>query len=51
MISIDTPGIYASGFQARPYREWFKVLARMMKLEEMEKRLANLERLSDECDG
>jgi UDP-3-O-[3-hydroxymyristoyl] glucosamine N-acyltransferase len=51
MSSIDTPGIYASGFQARPYREWFKVLARMMKLEEMEKRLANLERLSDECDG
>lgn len=51
MSSIETPGIYASGFQARPHREWFKMLARMMKLEDMEKRIINLEKLHDECDG
>lgn len=47
LSSIESPGIYSSGVPARPHREWFKTLARMAKLEEMDKRIFNLEKLSD----
>jgi UDP-3-O-[3-hydroxymyristoyl] glucosamine N-acyltransferase len=51
LSSIETPGIYSSGTPALPHRQWFKIVARLIKLDEMEKRLAKLEKLSNESDG
>ena len=43
--SIDTPGSsYSSGMKAMPTRVWHRVHARLMKLDELAKRLINLEK-------
>lgn len=50
LSSIETLGVYSSCLPVQPHREWFKILARIKKLDEMEKRLANLEKSRDETD-
>lgn len=47
LASVETPGVYSSGIPAQPHRQWFKILARLLKLDDMEKRLAKLEKMSD----
>jgi UDP-3-O-[3-hydroxymyristoyl] glucosamine N-acyltransferase len=43
--SIDTPGSsYSSGMKAMPTRIWHRVHARLMKLDDLAKRLKNLEK-------
>lgn len=41
--SITEPGIYASGLPAMPHRNWWRILARMMNIEQFVKRLTVLE--------
>ena len=43
--SIDKAGIYSSGINARPHREWVKTIVRFSHLDEMRKRITELEKL------
>lgn len=45
MRSIDEPGIYSSGIPAQSNKEWRKVAARTMHIDDMHKRLSKLEKL------
>lgn len=44
MRSIDVPGIYSSGIPAQSNKEWRKVAARTMHIDDMHKRLSKLEK-------
>ena len=44
MRSIDEPGIYSSGIPAQSNKEWRKVAARTMHIDDMHKRLSKLEK-------
>lgn len=48
MRSITEPGLYSSGIPAQSNKEWRKVAARVMHIDDMHKRLAKLERLLQE---
>lgn len=41
--SIKTPGVYSSGIPAQPNREWRKMVTRTMKIDDMYRRLQQLE--------
>ncbi|MEY3183010.1 MAG: hypothetical protein RLZ35_995 [Pseudomonadota bacterium] len=42
--SLSTPGVYSSGFPARPNKQWRKNVARFQHLDEMARRLLRLEK-------
>jgi UDP-3-O-[3-hydroxymyristoyl] glucosamine N-acyltransferase len=42
--SIEEAGIYSSGINARPHREWVKTVIRLGQLNEIEKRIKQLEK-------
>jgi UDP-3-O-[3-hydroxymyristoyl] glucosamine N-acyltransferase len=44
MRSIDKPGVYSSGIPAQPNLQWRKATARVMKVDEMHKKLVSLEK-------
>ncbi len=46
MRSITEPGIYSSGIPAQSNREWRKMAARVMHIDEMHKRVSRLEKLT-----
>jgi len=41
--SITKAGVYSSGFSAVPHRTWWRILARVMSLEDLVNRVSNLE--------
>ncbi|MGL5992752.1 MAG: UDP-3-O-(3-hydroxymyristoyl)glucosamine N-acyltransferase, partial [Aeromonas sobria] len=44
MRPITEPGVYSSGIPLQPNKEWRKTAARVMRIEEMHKRLSKLEK-------
>jgi UDP-3-O-[3-hydroxymyristoyl] glucosamine N-acyltransferase len=46
MRPIDKAGVYSSGIPAQSNREWRRQTARLMKIDDMHKRLSKLEKLS-----
>lgn len=48
--SIDQAGVYSSGINARPHREWVRTVVRFGHLDEMGKRITQLEKLCNEHD-
>lgn len=50
MNSIDSPGIYSSGFSCMKHRAWFKNVARFQHLDEMARRIKRLETLQQQED-
>lgn len=48
MRSITEPGIYSSGIPAQTNKEWRKVAARVMHIDDMHKRLSRLEKVIDD---
>lgn len=44
MRSIDKPGVYSSGVPVQPNKQWRKSTARVMKVDEMHKRLSRVEK-------
>ncbi|MFD1007321.1 UDP-3-O-(3-hydroxymyristoyl)glucosamine N-acyltransferase [Oceanisphaera ostreae] len=47
MRSITEPGIYSSGIPLQPNKEWRRTAARVMRIDDMHKRLHQLEKQSD----
>ena len=47
MRSISEPGIYSSGIPAQTNKEWRKTAARTLHIDDMYKRLSNIEKLLD----
>ncbi len=47
MRSISEPGVYSSGIPLQPNREWRKTTARVLKIDEMNKRLKSVEKQLD----
>ncbi len=47
MRSISEPGIYSSGIPAQTNKEWRKTAARTLHIDDMHKRLSNIEKLLD----
>lgn len=47
MRSITEPGIYSSGIPAQTNKEWRKTAARTLHIDDMYKRLSNIEKLLD----
>lgn len=47
MRPITEPGIYSSGIPLQPNKEWRKTAARVMRIDDMHKRLSRLEKQSD----
>ena len=47
MRSITEPGIYSSGIPAQSNKEWRKMAARVLHIEDMHKRLSKLDKLVD----
>ncbi|MFD2179254.1 UDP-3-O-(3-hydroxymyristoyl)glucosamine N-acyltransferase [Veronia pacifica] len=47
MKPISEPGVYSSGIPAQSNREWRKMAARVMKIDEMHKRLRSVEKQRD----
>ena len=47
MRPITEPGIYSSGIPLQPNKEWRKTAARVMRIDDMHKRLNRLEKQSD----
>ncbi|MGO1247674.1 MAG: UDP-3-O-(3-hydroxymyristoyl)glucosamine N-acyltransferase [Oceanisphaera sp.] len=47
MRSITEPGIYSSGIPLQPNKEWRKTTARVMRIDDMHKRINQLEKQSD----
>ncbi len=47
MRSISEPGIYSSGIPAQTNKEWRKTAARTLHIDELYKRLSNIEKLLD----
>ena len=47
MRPITEPGIYSSGIPLQPNKEWRKTAARVMRIDDMHKRLTRLEKQSD----
>ncbi len=45
--SIEKAGAYSSGFAATPHRDWIKTILRLGKLNDLIKRVKNLERLNN----
>ncbi|OOE34497.1 MULTISPECIES: UDP-3-O-(3-hydroxymyristoyl)glucosamine N-acyltransferase [Salinivibrio] len=50
MRPITEPGMYSSGIPLQPNREWRKTAARVLKIDEMHKRLKELENQLDKQD-
>ncbi len=50
MRPITEPGMYSSGIPLQPNREWRKTAARVLKIDEMHKRLKELEHQLDKQD-
>lgn len=50
MRPITEPGIYSSGIPLQPNKEWRKTAARVMRIDDMHKRLSRLEKQSDNKD-
>lgn len=50
MRAIDEPGIYSSGIPAQSNKEWRKVAARTMHIDDMHKRLSKLEKWAQDQD-
>ena len=48
MRPITEPGIYSSGIPLQTNKEWRKTAARVMRIEEMHKRLSKLEKKLDQ---
>lgn len=48
MRSITEPGVYSSGIPLQPNKEWRKTAARVMRIDEMHKRLSKLEKQRDQ---
>ena len=48
MRSITEPGIYSSGIPAQTNKEWRKMAARVLHIDEMHKRLSKLDKLVDD---
>jgi len=48
--SITEPGIYSAGFPAQPHLTWGKQLARFKRLENLIKRVKNLEKKNDDIE-
>ena len=47
MRSITEPGVYSSGIPAQSNKEWRKMAARVLHIEDMHKRLNKLDKLVD----
>ena len=47
MRSITEPGVYSSGIPAQSNKEWRKMAARVLHIEDMHKRLSKLDKLVD----
>ena len=47
MRSITEPGLYSSGIPAQSNKEWRKTAARTLHIDDMYKRLSNIEKLLD----
>lgn len=47
MRPITEPGLYSSGIPLQPNKEWRKTAARVMRIDDMHKRLSRLEKQSD----
>jgi UDP-3-O-[3-hydroxymyristoyl] glucosamine N-acyltransferase len=50
MRPISEPGVYSSGIPLQTNREWRKTAARVMKIEEMNKRLKSVEKKLNESN-
>lgn len=50
MRPIDKPGVYSSGIPAQINKEWRKTAARVMKIDEMHKRLRSVEHQLEQFD-
>lgn len=48
--SINESGVYSSGFKEQPHQKWRRIIARVMQINEMEKRIKKLERLCNDSD-
>lgn len=48
MRSITEPGVYSSGIPAQSNKEWRKMAARVLHIDEMHKRLSKLDKLVDD---
>lgn len=48
MRSISEPGLYSSGIPAQTNKEWRKTAARTLHIDDMYKRLSNIEKLLDQ---
>lgn len=44
MRPIDKPGIYSSGIPLQPNKEWRKTAARVMRIDDLHKRVKQLEK-------
>lgn len=42
--SISSPGVYSSSIPAIPQRQWWRIVARLMKLDDLAKRISALEK-------
>jgi UDP-3-O-[3-hydroxymyristoyl] glucosamine N-acyltransferase len=47
-MSITQPGIYSSGLTVKPHRSWLKIVAYLLKLDELAARITKLEEKSHE---
>ncbi|WP_375055467.1 UDP-3-O-(3-hydroxymyristoyl)glucosamine N-acyltransferase [Zobellella sp. DQSA1] len=50
MRPITEPGVYSSGIPLQPNKEWRKTAARVMRIDDMHKRLSRLEQQLDKKD-